>query len=144
MLSFKTGINRLDFFSGVELSCRKNHLIFLTALETGVNRTFFQQRVFPRASVGFGFLFKKQPMELQPMLMVSQSFLNLSSQQNSVHFWTECYFGYRFSVGKKWKFVNEVMGGWMIERYASVSSNGYKNIGTLGYYGSVGLARLIR
>ena len=143
-LSLKTGINRLDFFSGVELTYLKNRLTFLVAIETGVNRTFFQRRFFPRASVGFGFSFKKEYVELQPILVFSQSFLNLTGQPSSLHHWTEANVGYRFSVGKKWKFVHEAMGGWMIERYSSVSISGNSKISTLGYYGSVGFARLVR
>ena len=143
-LVLKTGINRLDFFGGLEGAYNMRRFVFSSSLETGVNRTFFQQRIFPRASVGFGYQFFRGRMKFEPLVMVSQSWLKLSSSKNSDHFWTECYVGYRFTIGKKWKFVNEVMGGWMNERFFVENSGTNKAFGTVGYYGSFGLARVIR
>ena len=143
-VGFKTGINRLDFFSGVEGVCSMRRFVFISSLETGINRTFFQQRIFPRASVGFGYQFFRGRMQLEPLVMFSQSWLKLSSNKNSDHFWTECYVGYRFTIGTKWKLVNEVMGGWMNERFFVENSGKNKSFGTVGYYGSLGLARVIR
>lgn len=142
--SLKTGITRLDFFSGLEGVYCDEHLVFLSSFELGVNRTFFQQHIFPRASVGFGYRFVIGPMQFDPLMMFSQSILKLSTSDNSRHYWTECYMGYRFAIGKKWKFVNEIMCGWMSERYLVNTSGAKKTFGTFGYYGSLGLARNIR
>jgi hypothetical protein len=143
-LTLKTGINRLDFFSGVEGVFNRRQFVFITSLETGINRTFFQQRIFPRASIGFAYRVFHGRLQLEPLAMISQSWLKLSSSENSDHFWTECSLGYRFTIGKKWKFVNEIMGGWMSERFFVETSGVNKAFGTVGYYGSLGLARVIR
>ena len=69
--SLKTGITRLDFFSGLEGVYCDEHLVFLSSFELGVNRTFFQQHIFPRASVGFGYRFVIGPMQFDPLMMFS-------------------------------------------------------------------------
>ncbi len=142
--SVKTGVSRLDFFTGLEGVYCDEHLIFLSSMEIGVNRTFFQQRIFPKASIGFGYRFTKGALQFEPLIMVSQSMLKLSDSHYSRHYWNECYAGYRFAIGKKWKFVNEIMYGWMTERYYVNTFGAYKIFGTFGYYGSLGLARTIR
>lgn len=142
--ALKIAITKLDFFVGPELAYYKNRLVFFGSTEVGINRTFFQQRVFPRASIGFGYRFGKDKLALEPLVMISQSALRLSRKYNSVHSWTESYLGYRFSWGGNWKFVNEIMAGWMTERFRVQSSNTFQTVGTLGYYGSIGVVKIIR
>jgi len=142
--ALKTAITRLDFFVGTEINLCRQRLVLNGSLELGINRTFFQQRFFPRASVGFGYRFANEKLALEPLLMISQSALRLSRQHNSVHSWTETYLGYRFTWGGNWKLVNEIMAGWMTERYKVQSSGTFQTVGTFGYYGSIGLVRILR
>jgi len=142
--ALKTAVTKLDFFVGPELAYYKNRLVFFGSTELGINRTFFQQRVFPRASIGFGYRFGKDKLALEPLVMISQSALRLSRKHNSMHTWMEFYLGYRFSCGDYWKLVNEIMAGWMTERFRVQSSNTFQTVGTLGYYGSIGVVRIIR
>ena len=142
-LAFKTSVTRLDFFVGPELSYTNKRLIFVGSIETGINRTFFQNRLFPRISIGFGYHYVVKDMAVEPLIMISQSVLKLSDQQNSRHSWTESYLGYRFTIGGNWKFVNEIMGGWIAESYPVQSKHSTKVAGTFGYYGSIGLVRVV-
>lgn len=142
-LALKIGVTRLDFFLGPELSFINKRLLFIGSVETGVNRTFFQQRVFPRVSIGFGYHYVVKELGLEPLIMISHSVLKLSDHQNSRHSWTESYLGYRLTIGGNWKFVNEIMGGWIAESYPVHSKHSTKVAGTFGYYGSIGVVRVV-
>ena len=95
-----------DFFTGVEFNQNKQTTILSLGLQIGINRTFFQQRIYPKFhfSIGKSLVFKEK-LGLQFTFRNSNSYLNISSQNDKAFVFTEeptiglgMYFGEKFRV----------------------------------------------
>lgn len=140
-ISFHTAMNRLDFYSGFQYGKTFGHLETTTSLELGINRTFFQSRIFPRVTVGGAYyLIDREKLHVGPAVTYSYSFLEVNKSVGSIHSWNEIYGGYSLSVGKTWRFCHSILTGWMNERYRSQLTNKKVGVNTLGFYCNIGIS----
>lgn len=135
------GLNRMDVFSGVCYSMRKEQLLFFVTAETGVNRTFIQNRIFPRIGIGtVYYLLSKTKIKLGPLISYNYSFLKVNNNSEHLHQWNEIYLGSKLEIGTKLRFTNVISGGWMNERYYNQFTNKKSGVNSMGFYTSLGLA----
>ena len=95
-----------DFFTGVEFNHKKQTTILSLGLQIGINRTFFQQRLYPKFHFSIGKeLAIKEKFGLQFSFRNSNSYLNINSQNVKAFVFTEeptigagMYFGEKFRV----------------------------------------------
>ena len=140
-LGITTGINRMDFFTGLQGTWTKQRWQYNVQLEIGMNRTFFQQRIFPRISGGIGFSFiQRDWFQMVAQLNYAYSFLKIYALSKHYNHWNELYGGIKFVLGKKIKFFALVSSGWMNELYYNDLKNKYTGLHSLGYYGQIGLS----
>ena len=134
-------ITRMDYFVGVNAFFIKKRLVIGTDVMFGANRTFAQQRIFPRISLIAGWqLLDKKAIEIWPELKVVNSMLNLKVVSNNIHFWQEYLLGFRFSIGNKLRFNLSSHTGWINENFKDQLTHSRMNVGTIGYEGSIGLS----
>jgi hypothetical protein len=130
----------MDFFSGITYTRKNKILVPYVSFQTGINRTYFQSRFFPRITVGTTYeIFNKGKFYLAPCLSYSYSLLNLNKKTQDFHHWNEVYSGIKWSVGKKWRFTNTIQGGWMNERFKSQLTNSSIGANSVGFYTEIGI-----
>ena len=131
---------RMDAFNGIQFSrtlARFNHDL---SFEWGVNRTYLQRRFFPRLTLSSSLpLLDKQTLKLAPLASCGYALLKTNLQTNRLHQWYEIYGGFKMEVGKKWKGIIVVSGGWLMEQYFNAYLNRQSFAHTLGFNGSVAL-----
>lgn len=135
------GMNRLDFFTGVQYSKKINQLNAFSSFEVGVNRTIFQKRFFPRISFGASyFMLNKQKVSIGPQLSWSYSVLKINKNTDHLNQWNEIYLGAKIEIGSRLRFTNVISGGWMNERYFSQLTNKRAGVNSMGFYVNIGLS----
>lgn len=140
-ISLSTAINRMDLYSGVRLGKQTHRIETGFSLESGINRTIFQTRFFPRITFdGSYFFLQRETVQLGPVLSYSYSLLQINKESGSFHHWNECYGGYSLSIGKTLRFRHTLTAGWMNERFRSQISQEKEGVSTLGFYSSIGLS----
>jgi hypothetical protein len=138
-VGISAGINRMDVFTGLQGAVVQDKWNYLFQFELGINRTFFQQRIFPRMSGGFGYAFvSKEWLQMVAQVNYTYSFLKIYALSKHKNHWNELYGGIKFVLGKNVKFFTLVSSGWMNELYYNEVKNKYVGLNTLGYYGQVG------
>lgn len=131
-IGFQFGMTKQDFFTGIIYSRNFSKIQPFTSLEFGVNRTFFQNRIFPRLGIGCTYkALNKAPFDLGPVISYSYSFLKVNKSTNHFHQWNEVYFGYKLTVGRKFLLTNSILCGLMNERYFNQLTQ--KNDGVIGF-----------
>ncbi len=140
-LGLSAGITRMDVFVGLKGERIKNRWHYLYGLEVGMNRTFFQQRMYPRMHGGVGYAFiSGELFQLSAQLTYAYSLLKIYALSKHFNHWNECYGGLKCSFGKKIKGYFVVSGGWMNELYFNDLKNKYAALHSLGYCGNIGLS----
>lgn len=135
------GMSRMDFWSGVKYSREINQFQVFSSADVGINRTFFQKRIFPRFTIGSSyFLFEKRNIRIGPQLSYSYSFLKVNKSSNHFHQWNELYLGSRMELGNKIRFTNVISGGWMNERYFNQLTNRKAGVNSMGFYFNLGIS----
>ncbi len=133
-VGFQVGMNRMDFQFGTNYTYNKYALKPFAAVEFGINRTFFQNRFFPRISVGADYtLLKGASLQFGPQLSYSCSFLKVNKSSNHSHQFNELYGGLFFSFGNKIQFKTALLTGWQNERYYSTYTGKKEGTNTLGF-----------
>ena len=133
-LSFQVGMTRMDFFSGFSFAQERDRFQPYTSLETGINRTIFQSRLFPKITLGCAYwLLKKNKYRFGPQLSYACSILKVNLNSSHLNQWNELYVGLRIEVGSKVRFFTVLSGGWMNERYFSTFDQRYVGVNSLGF-----------
>lgn len=134
------GMTRMDFFTGVQYSMQVHQWQPFVMLETGINRTFFQNRIYPRVSLGSAYFFlKKGKYKFGPQVSYSYSVLRINKNTSHYHQWNEVYLGSRIEFGSKFRFTNVISGGWMNERFYNQLTNKRSGVNALGFYFNFGI-----
>lgn len=102
-ISVFTNYHPTDFFIGFEYFQKRN-LNLCSGIQFGINRTIFQQRIYPKFHISIGKDFElSKKIGIQASLRNSNSFLNVSSPGKKAVVFTEeptlglgIYFGNRF------------------------------------------------
>lgn len=134
-------INRLDYFTGGSFRLTNNKWIFGTELMVGANRTFVQQRFFPRlALIGGWNLIDKKANRLKTELKTAFSMINLKTTSNNLHFWQEYLGGLSYSVGNSVRFNLAIYAGWFNENLNDAFIQKRVNKGAIGYEALIGMS----
>jgi hypothetical protein len=136
----RVDITRLDFFTGVEYTKRLQNFYPYVAAECGINRTFFQQRFYPKVMLGSSYdLIKNEKILLGPTIHYAYSALKINRSSSYFHQWHELTGGIRFEAGLKWKFIFSAEYGVFTERYFDQVIKDKKNVCASSYVTSMGL-----
>lgn len=137
------GMSRMDFFTGLNYSQSSLNLPGLepfVSLEFGVNRTFFQSRLYPRLSIGIVYkALNRNKFSVGPAISYSYSILKVNLQSAHFHQWNEVYAGYKLSYGQKFKVTNMAVVGLMNERYFNQLTERTDGVNSIGFYFNLGL-----
>jgi len=134
-------MNNLDFQAGLGYARNWNRIQGFSLIEFGINRSFFQNRLFPRVTFGSAYkLVTKKNFYFGPMLSYSHSILKVNKQSNHLHSWNELYVGTRMEYGIRWRFVFAMAAGWQNERYFDTYLNRKTGANALGFNVNLGLA----
>lgn len=140
-LGINFGMNRMDFFTGIHYARKIDQFQIYSSIDLGVNRTFFQKRLFPRISVGGSYLFVvKRNFSIGPQISYSYSTLKVNKNTTHFHQWNELYLGSRMEIGDKIRFTNVIFGGWMNERYFNQLTNIKGGVNSMGFYFNLGIS----
>lgn len=139
-LTFQVGMTRMDFFSGIQYARKMNAYQPFAAIEFGINRTFFQSRVFPKVSIGGNYLvIDKKKIIFGPSLSYSYSLLKINLNASHIHQWNELYGGLHIEVGSKIRFTSTLSAGWMNERYFNQITERKSGVNSIGFNVNLGM-----
>lgn len=115
-ISFQTGMNKMDVFSGFNYERKVSSIYCLATLELGLIKTVFQNRLFPRMTFGINYnLFTRNKISLLPEISYSFSILKIDVS----HCWNEYYLGYKVLFGDRTQFYQSSKIGLMDEVFYS-------------------------
>jgi hypothetical protein len=139
-LNYRIDLTQFDFFTGIEYARKYNRFQPFTAFEIGINRTIFQQRFYPKFSVGLSYdLLKSDKILLGPTFHYGYSILKVNRNSSHFHQWNEIMGGVRFEIGSKWKYVVSAEYGFIGETYFDQQVQDKETIATSGYVISMGV-----
>ena len=140
VFSTSVSLQKFDLFSQVHFSWQTKRMIYSTGLGFGLNRSFYQNQLFPELGISLSTNLyslkreQKSPVFFGPEVRITHSFLQLVN----LHHFTSLFVGYYFQIGSKWSFIHRAGLGGLRESFRSTFA---KNIGasTFAYYGSIGI-----
>lgn len=139
-IELTVGISKFDFFSTLNYTKPFGKLSPHASLGFGINRTFFQNRFYPRFTIGSTYkILQKNKFSIGPRLDYSYSFLNVNRNANTWHRWHELNGGLDLKLGGKLFYCMTVQAGIGWERYPNQYTNGSDAVFFFGYYGSMGI-----
>ncbi|MEN9998451.1 MAG: hypothetical protein RI922_1441 [Bacteroidota bacterium] len=139
-LGIQVGFNRMDFQVGLMYKYDHYALKPFASLEFGMNRTFFQHRIFPRVTFGGEYcLIKGKNLQVGPQLSYSYSFLKVNKISSHMNKYNELYGGLYLCAGGKLQFKMALLTGWQNERFYSTVTNKMSGANTLGFTMNLGL-----
>lgn len=140
-VAYRFSLARTDFFSGLEYTKRDWLIKPSFSFELGVNRTFFQQRIFPKLGIGASYdLFNRSSfIFLGPQVYVYHSMLKVNRETPHMHNWMEYLGGSRLEIGNKWRFINVIQVGFITERYFDQLVSDYRSVSVFGYNFTLGV-----
>lgn len=113
-----------DFFFGLGIQKSLSKHRFDARLYTGVNRTFFQQRYYPKLDLHYGFdLFDKSIIRFLPEIHLAGSILNVSTESKQFAKYFELTAGLSLGFGRKNQWLFNTQYGPMWSSYFSGKSN---------------------
>lgn len=112
-----------DFFIGLEYNQKKN-LLLNSGIQIGVNRTFFQQRIYPKIHMSIGKDIElTEKIGLQVSFRNANSYLNNSSPDKKAYVLTEePTVGLGFYFGDKFKCIPTIYWGYTFYWRSTISS----------------------
>lgn len=97
--------NKMDFFSTVSFGQQHRKSQTEIGLGVGVNRTFFQQRMYPRMQARASYFFvDKSNFRIGGTLSYDFSFLNFNKKYRDIHVYNEGFGGLIFEIGNRYVF----------------------------------------
>ena len=140
VISNSVSIQKFDVFNQFLFSLQAKQVNFTTGLGFGLNRSFYQNQLFPELGISLSTNLyslkreQKSPVFFGPEVRITHSFLQLVD----LHHFTSLFVGYYFQIGSKWSFIHHAGLGGLRESFRSSLA---KNIGasTFAYYGSIGI-----
>ena len=133
-------MTRMDFFAGIQGVRNINHWSVGAGIETGVNRTFFQQRFYPKISLfgNYQFIIKSR-FRFYALGSYALSFCKINNLNDSFHYWSEIYGGIGIDFGNRIRpFINTSIG-LIEESFKNSFENKILRFNTLGFQGAIGL-----
>ena len=130
---------KMDLFVGFSFIHEKSKMDHELSFNTGINRTFFQNTLFPmfQYTYSYKFLDKKQ-LVFGPSVSLNFSLLNIKTNQNNFHFYPELLTGYKISYGKRIGIIHKASIGVLFEGFQNYKSE-TNWVNTLSYHINIGI-----
>ena len=139
-VSSSFSMTNLDFFVGFQALNVWDRWSFGLGLETGVNRTIFQQRFFPKVSVIGNFTFFRRPwVNIFISGNYALSVCKINQSTDSFHYWNEVYSGLGLEFGRRFRPFLCASTGLLHESFRNKVQNKLFGFNTLGFQGTIGL-----
>lgn len=139
-ISTSFGVTRFDIFHSVGFSRNFKRFQPEIAFSYGINRTIFQQRLFPKMSISTTYNFvQKEKIEVGPIVYYAFSVLKLNASSSKRNYWNEFYGGIEWNYGDKWKIGQQLTAGYFVENYFNTIHSKRLNVSNWGYYFNIKL-----
>jgi hypothetical protein len=130
----------MDFFTGIQAHKNIQHWSIGAGIETGVNRTFFQKRAFPKISIIGNYRFiSKSSFGFYIFGNYAFSLCKINQNSDSFHYWNEIYCGIGIEFGNRFRPFLNASTGLIQESFRSNFENKTLRFNTLGFQGTIGL-----
>jgi hypothetical protein len=137
----QVGLNRMDIQFGINYTFDRFAIKPLASFDVGVNRTFFQNRFFPRFSIGAEYcLVKEKKIQFGPQFTYACSLLKVIKTSNHVNQFNEVYGGLYLCYGNRVQLKISVLTGWQNERFYSVYAKKKESANTVGFTMNCGVS----
>jgi hypothetical protein len=136
---FTQSFQKFDNFSTLNWLVQRNKFSLCTSVGIGVNRTFFQDRIFPQLQMSFGhksFSFKNGSISPEINSLLS-SFSTIER-----HYFSSIQVGYLFQFGKTLYFIHRLNAGLLNEKFKNSIGN-VTSANTLAWQFSLGIGYAI-
>jgi hypothetical protein len=132
--------NSLDFFLNVNYSRQIKKVEYSAGLGFGINRTIFQQRLFPHAAISGSYYFlDKEKFQLGPTLLFQSCILKVNSQKAHYYYYNQFFAGYTVVFGKRLKVYQSTFYGVYLESYYSTFLNKFNTFSRMNFAAQIGL-----
>lgn len=132
--------NSLDFFLAINYSSQIRKFEFNGGLGVGINRTFFQQRLFPMIGISGSYYFLNRPkFQLGPTIIFQSSLLKVNSKTANLNYYNQLSGGYTFAFGNRLKVYQSIFYGFNFESYYSTFLNKYNTLKGYKFSAQIGL-----
>lgn len=119
-ITFVVSKRKADFYTGVDYSIRLNRWQPVAGVETGITRTFFQQRFNPLVKVGCVYLLvDRAAFKLGGSAMAYGGMLTYNKSEHQKQFTQEYLGGYMLTYGKRIMLYHSMMIGSYTESFRS-------------------------
>ncbi|MGV3630710.1 MAG: hypothetical protein ACO1O6_05875 [Bacteroidota bacterium] len=133
--------NRLDLFEENSLILEKEKLAHEFGLGFGINRTIFQQRVFPEMFYGLQTRFQTfGALSCQGMANYYLSCFQANRDQSEIHFFNELLLGAHVRFGRKYAFFFQPQIGLQSESFHSDFFKRTENGFSFAYSAKIGFS----
>lgn len=134
-------INRLDFWHEFLYGIGKNKWQTQVGTGYGINRTWFQGRLFPKLSVGGTYFWlDREKFELGPHVQYNFCHLKYSKSDRAAVNWHDGVVGVRWNYGQRWKIGQTIGIGYFVERYYSTIYDRKMSAGNWMYYANLSVS----
>jgi hypothetical protein len=126
LISTSVSIQKFDVFSSFSYDSKFSSWNFNSSLGLGVNRTFYQQSIFPQIQTGLSYLMLGDARNFQigpEIVIFASSFKNFQR-----HYFFASQIGYFLTYGKKWTILNRVNLGLIQEIFQNTNGQISKGI----------------
>lgn len=143
-ISTSVGLTRFDYFHSVDASLQHKKWELSTGFAYGINRTYFQQRFFPKVQLQTGYDFIHKPkFELGTCIYTSFSWLKVNKASKHFTNWSEFFGGLSWSYGGKWKVGQTITAGYFTESNFSTLIQKRDRVGNWGYFFNLQLIHVL-
>lgn len=135
-LTYRLTLGKKDFFTGLALGCKTEKTVEVLTVETGIIRSFFQARFFPRVGASSMWIISEnQRFIAGPIFQYHFSTVqfNASVGKNGRANYNDLMVGWSLKTKGKMYFTSDVLAGLQMENSFNVLELRRKTIGTLGY-----------
>jgi hypothetical protein len=135
-LTCRLSVGKKDFFTGLALGCKTETTVESLTFETGVIRSFFQYRFFPRIGVSSMWIVSKNQRFISGPLFqyhFSTVQINKFAGKNGRVNCNELLVGWSTKTNGKIYFSTDILVGYQLENSFNVLELKRKTIGALGY-----------
>ena len=135
-LTYRLSIDKKDFFTGIALGCKNHNTISFLSLESGIIRSFFQSRFFPR--LGFNttwIIIENQRFVSGPLFQYSFSTVQLNAfagKKGRVNY-NDLMVGWSLKTNRRFYFKADILAGYHAENSFNTYEFKINTIGTIGY-----------
>lgn len=135
-LTYRLSLGKKDFFTGLAFGCKTGKIVEVLTVETGIIRSFFQARFFPRVGTSSMWIVSEnQRFIAGPIFQYHFSTVqfNASVGKNGRVNCNELLVGWSTKTNGKIYFSTDILAGYQLENSFNGLELKRKTIGALGY-----------